>query len=476
MKANLPASEPATIARWDALGLHDRIREPRRGAPKFVLHDGPPYANGDDPHRARDEQDSEGPHRQVADHGGLRRAVRAGLGLPRPADRAQRRAREGRAGQGPRAGGVPPRLPRLCREVRRLAARGLQAARHPRRLGRAVLTMAPAYQAAIVRALGKFVARGLVYKGKKPVYWCLRDRTALAEAEVEYETHTSPSIYVEFPLSPATRGDAGRAAAGARPAATSRRSSGRRRRGRFRPIWRSRSIRTSTTARTRPRRRGQPASIVAEALAERVAAATGKTVRREARVVQGRACSSACASGIRSTTATRSAVLARVRHARAGHRRRAHGARAWRRRLRAPASATDSTSTRRSAQRPVQRRRRRGRRPQGLRGQPGGGGRARASAAGSGSRASVAAFVSALLALPSAGDLPGDAAVVHQHGRRCATARWPRPTPCAWIPDWGRERMTGMFVARPDWCISRQRAWGVPIPALACNGVRRRRS
>src|SRR5581483_7101001 len=69
------------------------------------------------------------------------------------------------------------------------------------------LTMAPDYQAAIVRALGKFVARGLVYKGKKPVYWCLRDRTALAEAEVEYEDHSSPSIYVEFPLSPRDGGE-----------------------------------------------------------------------------------------------------------------------------------------------------------------------------------------------------------------------------------------------------------------------------
>src|SRR5204862_6640599 len=68
---------------------------------------------------------------------------------------------------------------------------------------RPYLTMAPSYQAAIVRALGKFVARGLVYKGKKPVHWCLRDRTALAEAEVEYEDHSSPSIYVEFPIAPA---------------------------------------------------------------------------------------------------------------------------------------------------------------------------------------------------------------------------------------------------------------------------------
>ena len=62
------------------------------------------------------------------------------------------------------------------------------------------LTMDPEYQAAIVRALGAFVTRGLVYKGKKPVHWCIHCRTALAEAEVEYEPHASPSIYVEFPL------------------------------------------------------------------------------------------------------------------------------------------------------------------------------------------------------------------------------------------------------------------------------------
>ena len=72
------------------------------------------------------------------------------------------------------------------------------------------LTMTPGYQAAIVRALGTFVERGFVYKGKKPVHWCLRDRTALAEAEVEHEPHTSPSIYVEFPLSPADAGELGR--------------------------------------------------------------------------------------------------------------------------------------------------------------------------------------------------------------------------------------------------------------------------
>ena len=64
------------------------------------------------------------------------------------------------------------------------------------------LTMDFRYQAAIARALGTFVEQGLVYKGKKPVHWCIHCRTALAEAEVEYEDHTSPSIYVEFPLAP----------------------------------------------------------------------------------------------------------------------------------------------------------------------------------------------------------------------------------------------------------------------------------
>src|SRR5438105_15097377 len=69
------------------------------------------------------------------------------------------------------------------------------------------LTMNFKYQAAIARAFGRFVAQDLVYKGKKPVHWCIHCRTALAEAEVEYEDHTSPSIYVEFPLAPESAGE-----------------------------------------------------------------------------------------------------------------------------------------------------------------------------------------------------------------------------------------------------------------------------
>src|SRR5437773_826930 len=69
------------------------------------------------------------------------------------------------------------------------------------------LTMNFKYQAAIARAFGRFVEQGLVYKGKKPVHWCIHCRTALAEAEVEYEDHVSPSIYVEFPLAASSAGD-----------------------------------------------------------------------------------------------------------------------------------------------------------------------------------------------------------------------------------------------------------------------------
>jgi len=71
------------------------------------------------------------------------------------------------------------------------------------------LTMDFRYQAAIARAFGRFVEQGLVYKGKKPVHWCIHCRTALAEAEVEYEDHSSPSIYVEFPLAGASAGELG---------------------------------------------------------------------------------------------------------------------------------------------------------------------------------------------------------------------------------------------------------------------------
>ena len=91
MRANLPTTEPEVLARWEADGLYARIREARRGAPRFVLHDGPPYANGDihiGTALNKILKDFIVKSRTMA---GLRLALRAGLGLPRPADRAEGR-------------------------------------------------------------------------------------------------------------------------------------------------------------------------------------------------------------------------------------------------------------------------------------------------------------------------------------------------------------------------------------------------
>src|SRR5262249_34004964 len=184
-------------------------RARRKGAEKFVLHDGPPYANGaihighalnkvikDLVVKSRTMAGYDAPYVPGWDCHGLpiELNVEKELGA----------AAEDRS---------PGDFRRACRAF---AEKFVDSQRSDfKRLGilgdwdDPYLTMKPAYQAAIVRALGKFVARGLVYKGKKPVHWCLRDRTALAEAEVEYENHTSPSIYVEFPLSESDGGTLG---------------------------------------------------------------------------------------------------------------------------------------------------------------------------------------------------------------------------------------------------------------------------
>jgi isoleucyl-tRNA synthetase len=200
MKANLPTSEPDTLARWQAMDLYGKIRERRSGSPKFVLHDGPPYANGnihmgtalnkilkDFVVKSKSMAGFDAPYVVGFDCHGLPIELQVDREL------------------GPKKRDLT--TADFCRACRAYAERfiGTMTGQF-QRLGvlgtwdEPYLTMDFRYQAAIARAFGRFVDRDLVYKGKKPVHWCIHCRTALAEAEVEYEDHSSPSIYVEFPL------------------------------------------------------------------------------------------------------------------------------------------------------------------------------------------------------------------------------------------------------------------------------------
>ena len=207
MKASLPTSEPETLARWAAMDLYGKIRAKRQGAPKFVLHDGPPYANGnihigtalnkilkDLVVKSRSMAGFDAPYVVGYDCHGLPIELQVDREL----------------GSKKRDMSVAD----FCRACRAYAERFIGTMTEQfQRLGvlgtwdEPYLTMDFRYQAAIARAFGRFVAQDLVYKGKKPVHWCIHCRTALAEAEVEYDNHSSPSIYVEFPLSEGSAAD-----------------------------------------------------------------------------------------------------------------------------------------------------------------------------------------------------------------------------------------------------------------------------
>jgi isoleucyl-tRNA synthetase len=207
MKANLQTAEPEAIARWDAMNLYGQIREKRRGASKFVLHDGPPYANGnihlgtalnkilkDLVVKSKTMAGFDAPYVVGYDCHGLPIELKVDRELgPKKRDMS---------------------VADFCRACRAYAERFIDVmTKEFKRLivfadwDHRYLTMDFPYQADIARALGQFVRQGLVYKGKKPVHWCIHCRTALAEAEVEYADHASPSIHVEFPLAESSAPD-----------------------------------------------------------------------------------------------------------------------------------------------------------------------------------------------------------------------------------------------------------------------------
>jgi len=463
MKANLQATEPQMLAHWDAIDLYRKLRDQRRGAPVFILHDGPPYANGnvhlgtalnkvlkDVVVRSRSMMGFDAPYVPGWDCHGLPIELKLLKELgPKKKDMS---------------------VGDLRRACRAYAARFVDVQREQfKRLGvmgdwaDPYLTMDYRYQAAIVRALGRFVEQGMVYKGKKPVHWCIHCRTALAEAEVEYENHTSPSIYVEFPLSQ----ESADALAARLPALAGQPVSAL--------IWTTTpwTIPSNLALAFHPDARygAYPVDgrvvIVAESLADQLSKELGRPFERPLATATGSAFEhlrflhplyGRDSIGVVADYVTLDTGTGVV-HTAPGH-----------------GSDDFHTGVRYGLE-------------------------IYAPVAGDGRFTEAVERFAGLTvfeanpiverALSEAGRLWKAERFDHSypHCWRChnpviflATSQWfigmddtglrakaaSETGKVQWVPSWGGERMRSMFETRPDWCISRQRSWGVPIPAVTC--------
>ena len=479
MKANLPQREPELLAWWNQQRLYEQIQEAGKGRERYLLHDGPPYANGrihighslnkilkDIIVKSKTMAGYHVPYVPGWDCHGLpiEHQVLKDLG-------EKKKTLDAMA------------IRRLCRdyaekfykiqreEFQRLGVLGDW--QHP------YLTMNPAYEAAIIRTFGQFVERGGVYKGLKPVLWCTQDQTALAEAEVEYEDHTSPSIYVKFPVAGSPVSFSSRFPGLTIPAAVRSMSI---------VIW-------TTTPWTLPANQavclhadidyafaqvGNEVLIVAHKLLDSVAKACKLenvkllAVRKGCEGFEGLETQRPLTTGLSPVLLGEFVTLDQGTGC--VHIAPGHGMEDYL--LVLQYNATASPGERLEILAPVD-----------------DAGRFTQVVTEFAGQHVFKANSGIVERLKQNGRLLGHDSLSHSypHCWRCkspvifrATEQWfvsmdindLRKAALAeidrvqWIPPWGKDRINGMIANRPDWCLSRQRVWGVPIPGFICTACR----
>ena len=200
MKANLPQNEPKMLERWEQMGLYERIRQARKGKKKYILHDGPPYTSGpihlgtamnkclkDFIVKSKTMSGFDAPYVPGWDCHGLPIEIKVDKELG--GKKLEMHPTDVRA------------------ECRKYAQKFLDLQRQQfKRIGvfgrfdKPYATMTPQYESVVLSTFFSFYENGFVYKALRAVYWCMHDETALAEAEVEYENHTSSTVWVKYAL------------------------------------------------------------------------------------------------------------------------------------------------------------------------------------------------------------------------------------------------------------------------------------